>query len=53
MVILRHRSDAFERYDPRGGEADLILAKHRNGPTKAMLFFENRVRRRGFSDPFA
>ena len=32
MVILLHRPDAFERDDPRGGEADLILAKHRNGP---------------------
>ena len=33
MVILLHRPDAFERADPRAGEADLILAKHRNGPT--------------------
>lgn len=32
MVILLHRPDAFERDDPRAGEADLILAKHRNGP---------------------
>ena len=36
MVILMHRPDAFERDDPRGGEADLILAKHRNGPTKTV-----------------
>jgi len=36
MVILLHRPDAFERDDPRGGEADLILAKHRNGPTKTI-----------------
>ena len=36
MVILLHRPDAFERDDPRGGEADLILAKHRNGPTKTV-----------------
>ena len=36
MVILLHRPDAFEREDPRGGEADLILAKHRNGPTKTV-----------------
>ena len=36
MVILLHRPDAFEREDPRGGEADLILAKHRNGPTKTI-----------------
>jgi len=33
MVVLLHRPDAFERDDPRAGEADLILAKHRNGPT--------------------
>ncbi len=33
MVILIHRPDAFERDDPRAGEADLILAKHRAGPT--------------------
>jgi replicative DNA helicase len=36
LVILLHRPDAFERDDPRGGEADLILAKHRNGPTKTI-----------------
>jgi len=36
MVILLHRPDAFERDDPRGGEADLIIAKHRNGPTKTI-----------------
>jgi replicative DNA helicase len=33
MVILLHREDAYERESPRAGEADLILAKHRNGPT--------------------
>lgn len=33
MVILLHRPDAFERDDPRGGEADLIIGKHRAGPT--------------------
>jgi replicative DNA helicase len=36
MVILLNRPDAFERDDPRGGEADLIVAKHRNGPTKTV-----------------
>ncbi len=36
MVILLHRPDAFERDDPRAGEADLILAKHRNGPTSTV-----------------
>jgi replicative DNA helicase len=33
MVVLLHREDAYERESPRAGEADLILAKHRNGPT--------------------
>ncbi|MER7115515.1 replicative DNA helicase [Saccharomonospora azurea] len=33
MVMLIHRPDAWERDDPRAGEADLILAKHRAGPT--------------------
>ncbi|WP_205875573.1 replicative DNA helicase [Mycobacterium camsae] len=36
MVILLNRPDAFERDDPRGGEADFILAKHRNGPTRTV-----------------
>jgi replicative DNA helicase len=36
MVILLNRPDAFDRDDPRGGEADLIVAKHRNGPTKTV-----------------
>jgi len=34
MVILIHRPDAYDRDSPRAGEADLILAKHRNGPQK-------------------
>ncbi|WP_331719044.1 replicative DNA helicase (plasmid) [Streptomyces sp. NBC_00289] len=33
MVILLHREDAYEKETPRAGEADLIVAKHRNGPT--------------------
>jgi replicative DNA helicase len=33
MVILLHREDAYERESARPGEADLIVAKHRNGPT--------------------
>lgn len=31
-VIVLHRPDAWERDDPRGGEADLLLLKHRQGP---------------------
>ena len=33
VVVLLHREDAYERESPRAGEADLIVAKHRNGPT--------------------
>jgi len=33
IVVLLHREDMYERESPRTGEADLILAKHRNGPT--------------------
>jgi replicative DNA helicase len=33
MVLLLNRPDAWERDDPRAGEADLIIAKHRAGPT--------------------
>jgi replicative DNA helicase len=33
VVILLHREDAYERESPRAGEADFIIAKHRNGPT--------------------
>jgi replicative DNA helicase len=33
MVILLHREDMYEKESPRAGEADFIVAKHRNGPT--------------------
>ena len=33
LIILLHREDAYEKDSPRAGEADLIVAKHRNGPT--------------------
>ncbi|MGV9883306.1 replicative DNA helicase [Streptomyces sp. NPDC003006] len=33
LVILLHREDAYEKESPRAGEADFIVAKHRNGPT--------------------
>jgi replicative DNA helicase len=36
MVILLHRESAYEADNPRAGEADLIIAKHRNGPTKTI-----------------
>ncbi len=36
VVLLINRPDAWERDDPRAGEADLILAKHRAGPTSTI-----------------
>ncbi|MEV2278477.1 replicative DNA helicase [Nocardiopsis sp. NPDC049922] len=33
MVILLYREDAYDQESPRAGEADIIVAKHRNGPT--------------------
>jgi replicative DNA helicase len=33
VVILIFREDAYDKESPRAGEADLIVAKHRNGPT--------------------
>ncbi|MFD2395245.1 replicative DNA helicase [Dietzia aerolata] len=36
IVMLLHRPDSTERDDPRAGEADLILGKHRGGPTSTI-----------------
>ncbi|MFJ8158861.1 replicative DNA helicase [Streptomyces sp. NPDC094468] len=36
MVVLLHRDDAYEKETPRAGEADLIIGKHRNGPTATL-----------------
>ncbi|MEU4051317.1 replicative DNA helicase [Streptomyces olivaceus] len=33
IVLLLHREDAYEKESPRAGEADLIVGKHRGGPT--------------------
>lgn len=33
MVVMLHREDAYEKESLRSGEADLIIGKHRNGPT--------------------
>jgi replicative DNA helicase len=33
IVILLHREDLYEKESARAGEADLIVAKNRNGPT--------------------
>jgi replicative DNA helicase len=33
VVLLLHRDDYYDKESPRAGEADFIVAKHRNGPT--------------------
>jgi replicative DNA helicase len=33
VVILLFREDAYDRESPKAGEAEFIVAKHRNGPT--------------------
>jgi replicative DNA helicase len=33
IVLMVHRPEVYEDDSPRAGEADLILAKHRGGPT--------------------
>ncbi len=33
MVMFIYREDLYDPESPRKGEADLIVAKHRNGPT--------------------
>jgi replicative DNA helicase len=33
VVIMLHREDYYDKQSPREGEADFIVAKHRNGPT--------------------
>ncbi|HLV55146.1 MAG TPA: replicative DNA helicase [Actinotalea caeni] len=37
VVILLHREDMYEKESPRAGEADIIVAKHRNGPTDTIV----------------
>ncbi|MFK5634348.1 MULTISPECIES: replicative DNA helicase [unclassified Ornithinimicrobium] len=37
VVILLHRESMYERESPREGEADVIIAKHRNGPTDTVV----------------
>ncbi|MBQ1047799.1 replicative DNA helicase [Micromonospora sp. C51] len=33
IVVLLHRDDYYDKESPRAGEIDLIVAKHRGGPT--------------------
>jgi replicative DNA helicase len=45
IVMLLHREDAYDR-DARPGEADVIVAKHRNGPTATItLAFQGHYSR--------
>ena len=46
MVILIHREELYNKETSRLGEADLIVAKHRNGPTRdiAVAFQGHRSR---------
>lgn len=36
LIVLLHRDDYYDRESPRAGEADLIIAKHRSGPTAVL-----------------
>jgi replicative DNA helicase len=46
VVILVHRPDLYEPETERAGEADLIIAKHRNGPTATVaVAFQGRYSR--------
>jgi replicative DNA helicase len=46
MVLLLHREDAYEPESPRAGEADFLIAKHRNGPTgKVTVAFQGHYSR--------
>lgn len=37
IVILLHREDIYDKESPRLGEADFIVAKNRNGPTRTLV----------------
>jgi replicative DNA helicase len=42
-----HRPDALEKDSPKGNLAEIIVAKHRNGPTHPgieMIFLSNLAR---------
>jgi replicative DNA helicase len=46
VVLLVHRPDLYETETDRVGEADLIIAKHRNGPTATVaVAFQGRYSR--------
>ena len=46
IVILLHREDMYDPETPRVGEADMIIAKHRGGPTSTIpLAFSGKYSR--------
>lgn len=45
VVFLVHRPEYYEP-DDRPGEADIIMAKHRNGPTKTFTLAFNGAKSR-------
>lgn len=46
LIVLIHREDYYEKESARAGEADLIVAKHRNGATKTIpVAFEGHYSR--------
>jgi replicative DNA helicase len=46
LVVMVHRPDLYEPETERAGEADLIIAKHRNGPTATVaVAFQGRYSR--------
>ena len=47
MIMLLHREDIYDK-DNRPGEADFIVAKHRNGPTDTItMVFQGHYSRFG------
>lgn len=49
LVILLHREDAYDKDSARSGEVDLIVDKHRNGPT-AQITVANQLHYSQFVD---
>ncbi|MEW1723885.1 replicative DNA helicase [Streptomyces sp. NPDC093109] len=49
IVALLHREDAYEKDSPRSGEVDLIIDKHRGGPT-ATITIANQLHYSRFVD---
>jgi replicative DNA helicase len=46
IVMFIYREEVYDRESPRKGLADLIIAKHRNGPLKdiELRFFSSQTK---------